>query len=524
MRRLIHRFRSGAGFLFLSGLFLAAASSAMYPQAAPANDIRTPPPSPKPQINGPAIYGVHPGHPLLYRIPATGDRPITFSAKHLPAGLMLDAATGILRGVLSRPGSYDITLKARNALGTAKRRFRIVVGDKIALTPPMGWSTWYMVHLKISDGMVRQQANAMVSSGLVNYGYSFVDIDDGWNIKPSSSDPMIGGVPRDADGNLRSNLNFPDMEALADYVHSQGLKIGIYISPGPLTCGGFEGSYQHEAQDARLFAKWGYDLLKYDLCSYQKLMKNPKDPAELKPPYQLMNSELAKQNRDFVYNLCEYGNGDVWKWGREVGGNFWRTTGDVGWVKSPQGSLWKNVAKYGFGQAGLQKWASPGGWNDPDNLLVGKIRWDGHMLPTPLTHNEQYTYMTLWSLMDAPLVFGGDMTQLDPFTLGLLSNSEVIAVDQDALGKQAAPYAKHGTVEIWGKPMEDGSIAVGLFNRGDQAVPVAALWSDLGIHGKRKVRDLWRQKNVGKFDHEFQAPVGPHGAEMFLVEAHRHWW
>ena len=273
-----------------------------------------------------------------------------------------------------------------------------------------------------------------------------------------------------------------------------------------------------------MFAQWGYDLLKYDLCSYQKLMKNPNDPAELKPPYQLMGSELAKQNRDFVYNLCEYGNGDVWKWGRDVGGNFWRTTGDVGYLETPQSTLWKNLAAYGFGQAGIEKWAGPGGWNDPDNLLLGKIKWDGHLMPTPLTHNEQYTYMTLWSLMDAPLIFGGDMTQLDPFTLGLLTNTEVIAVDQDALGKQAAPVAQHGTLEVWAKPMEDGSIAVGLFNRGDQAASINALWSDLGIRGNRTVRDLWRQKDVGKFDHEFRAQVGPHGAELFLFEKHPHEW
>jgi alpha-galactosidase len=259
MRCFICRFPSAAGFILLSAFFLLAASLSLHAQQS---GILTPAPSPKPQINGPTIYGVHPGHPLLYRIPATGDRPMTFSAKGLPAGLTLDPATGILRGVLPHAGKYDIMLQAHNALGTGKRRFRIVVGDKIALTPPMGWSTWYMVHLDISDALVRKQTDAMVSSGLVNYGYSFIDIDDGWNTKPSSTNPMIGGAPRDVDGNLRSNFNFPDMEALADYVHSKGLKIGIYISPGPLTCGGFEGSYQHEAQDAGLFAKWGYDLLK----------------------------------------------------------------------------------------------------------------------------------------------------------------------------------------------------------------------------------------------------------------------
>lgn len=381
-----------------------------------------------------------------------------------------------------------------------------------------------MVHLKISDQLVRSEVDAMVSSGLANYGYSFINIDDGWNIKPSSSDPIIGGAPRDADGNLRSNQNFPDMKALAEYVHDKGLKIGIYISPGPLTCGGFEGSYQHEAQDARLFASWGFDLLKYDLCSYSKLLKHPNDTEELKQPYQLMGSELQKQNRDFVYNLCEYGNGDVWKWARDVYGNFWRTNGDVGYLETKQGSLWGNVTAYGFGQAGIEKWAGPGGWNDPDNLLIGQIQWDGHLTAAPLTHNEQYTYMTLWSLMDAPLVFGGDMTQLDPFTLSLLSNAEVIAVNQDALGKQAAPVAKHGDVEVWAKDMEDGSKAIGLFNRGEKEVVVTASWADLGLHGRHTVRDLWRQKDLGKFDHEFHASVGPHGAEMFLVEAHRHHW
>lgn len=524
MRRCICPFwrtMSASLALALSAFFLLATAACTQAQQ---RGILTPSPSPKPQINGPTIYGVHPGHLMLYRIPATGDRPITFSASHLPAGLQLDAGTGIIYGVIPTRGEYDVTLRARNSLGSAKRRFRIVVGDKIALTPPMGWSTWYMAYTKISDGLVRSEADAMVSSGLVNYGYSFINIDDGWNIKPSSSDPTIGGAPRNAEGNLRSNRNFPDMKALADYVHSKGLKIGIYISPGPLTCGGFEGSYGHEAQDARLFANWGYDFLKYDLCSYRKLMKNPDDPEELQQPYRRMGSELQKQNRDFVYNLCEYGNGDVWKWGREVGGNFWRTTGDVGYLETPHSSLWENVAAYGFGQADIEKWAGPGGWNDPDNLLIGQIQWGGHLTAAPLTHNEQYSYMTLWSLMDAPLIFGGDMMKLDPFTLSLLTNPEVIAVNQDALGRQAAPVAKHGDIEVWAKDMEDGSKAIGLFNRGDHEVEVTTRWTDLGLHGRHSVRDLWRQKDLGKFDQQLSASVGPHGAEMFLVKVNRHWW
>ncbi len=502
--------------LILSTLFILATVA-----RGQERGILTPPPSPKPEINGPTIFGVHPGHPLLYRIPATGNRPMTFSAERLPAGLRLDAHTGIIQGAIKAPGKYDVTLRASNSLGSTRRQFRIVVGDTIALTPPMGWSTWYMVYSKISDGLVRSEADAMAASGLVNYGYSYINIDDGWNIRPASKDPAIGGAPRDADGNLKSNRNFPDMKSLAGYVHNKGFKIGIYTSPGPLTCGGYEGSYQHEAQDARQFAAWDFDFVKYDLCSYQKFLKNFHDVEGLKQAYGLMGSELRKQDRDFVYNLCEYGNGEVWKWGREVGGNLWRTNGDVGYSKTHEADvLWKNLTTYGFGQAGIEKWAGPGGWNDPDNILVGQIQWNGKLATAPLTHNEQYSYMTLWSLMASPLVFGGDMTKLDPFTLSLLTNAEVLAVDQDALGRQAAPVSKQGDTEVWAKEMEDGSKAIGLFNRGDKEMEITASWPSLGINGGHTVRDLWRQKNVGRFGHEFHASVGPHGAEMFLVEAH----
>jgi alpha-galactosidase len=481
--------------------------------------ILTPPPSPKPRINGPSIFGVRPGHPFFYRIPATGRRPMKFSVKHLPDGLKVDAHTGIIRGSIHSRGEYRVTLEARNSLGHSEKDFRIVVGDKLALTPPMGWSSWCANYTKITAKLIREEAEAMISSGLVNYGYSYINIDDGWDIKPSSKDPEIGGEPRDKQGNLRPNRNFADIGALVDFVHSKGLRIGIYTSPGPLTCGGYEGSYGHEAQDARQFAAWGFDFVKYDLCSYRKLMKNMHDPAELQPPYRKMGDDLRKQDRDMVFNLCEYGWGDVWKWGREVGGNMWRTAGDVG--AQPSGvarPLWTNLSRYGFGQADMAKFAGPGGWNDPDNILIGRILWKGKLQPTPLTHNEQYTYVTLWSLMSAPLVFGGDMRNMDAFTLSLLENPEVIAVDQDALGMQAVPVIRHGDLEVWAKDMEDGSKAVGFFNRGDHSATIAVQWKDFGLHGKQKVRDLWREKNLGEFDKGFHASVGPHGAELYRIE------
>jgi alpha-galactosidase len=321
---------------------------------------------------------------------------------------------------------------------------------------------------------------------------------------------------RDAQGNLLTNLSFPDVKAMTDEIHGKGLKSGIYISPGPRTCGGFEGSYQHEEQDARQFAAWGFDFLKYDLCSYAELMKDRHNNEEAKKPYRLMSSILSQLDRDFVFNLCEYGWGDVWEWARDVGGNFWRTSDYVG--AGLDGSLWKSMDAYGFGEAGKEKWAGPGGWNDPDNILLGDIIWKDQLVPTPLTANEQYTWMTLWSVLDAPLIFGGDMTQLDDFTLNILTNDEVIAVNQDALGRQAAQVAKNGSLEAWAKPLEDGAKAVGLFNRGDADGEVTVKWSDLSLQGKHNVRDLWRQKDLGAFDGDFHLKVGAHGAELVRVD------
>lgn len=472
--------------------------------------VLTPPVSPKPKINGAKVFGVRPGHPFLYTIPATGTRPMTYSAHGLPTGLKLDVRTGQIAGALKQRGEYVVKLQAKNALGSDKREFRIVVGDQLALTPPMGWSTWYNAYAAISDKMVRAQADAMVSSGLSQHGYAYINIDDGWNIKPGSTDPALGGPARDEKGNLRPNQNFPDMKAMTDYVHAKGLKIGIYIGPGPLTCAGFEASYQHEEQDARQFAAWGFDFLKYDLCSYGKLIKDDKSAAEHRKPYALMGDVLRKLDRDLVYNLCQYGKGNVGEWGREVGGNFWRTADDVG-------GSWANMTKYGFGQAGMEKWAGPGGWNDPDNINIGYLAGRGGQAPTSLTHNEQYTWMSLWSLMASPLVFGGDMTRLDEFTLNVLSNDEVIDTDQDILGKQAAPVAEAGDVVVWAKDLEGGAKAVGLFNRGEQEAEVTARWSDLSLQGPQAVRDLWAQKDLGRFTGEFKSKVGRHGVTLVRI-------
>jgi alpha-galactosidase len=223
-----------------------------------------------------------------------------------------------------------------------------------------------------------------------------------------------------------------------------------------------------------------------------------------------MRAALNQVPRDIVFSLCQYGMGNVWEWGAEVGGNCWRTTGDIT-------DTWSSMSRIGFGQAGHEKYAGPGHWNDPDMLVVGYVGWSAKVRPTRLTPNEQYTHISLWCLLCSPLLIGCDMTKLDEFTMNLLSNDEVLEVNQDPLGRQAARVAKHGTAEVWAKDMEDGSKAVGLFNLGEEDAPVTATWSDLGLTGKRMVRDLWRQVNLGKSSGQFQATVPRHGVVLVRI-------
>jgi alpha-galactosidase len=471
--------------------------------------ILTPKPSPRPRINGPKVFGVRPGHPLLYTIAATGDRPMEFAVDNLPTGLAVDGSTGQITGTLNEKGEYTVMLRAKNALGTDEREFRIVVGDTIALTPPLGWNSWNCFAHDIDDKKVRSAADAMVSSGLINHGWSYINIDDCWMVKPDSKDSLLAGEPRNAQGMINTNKNFPDMKALANYVHGKGLKIGIYSSPGPVTCQGYTASYEYEQQDAQQYANWEIDYLKYDWCSYGRVAGGS-DRTALMAPYFVMRDALDNVNRDIVYSLCQYGMGEVWKWGAEVGGNCWRTTGDIT-------DTWSSVEWIGFSQDGLEEYARPGRWNDPDMLVVGMVGWGPQLHPTSLTPSEQYSHISLWCLLSAPLLVGCDMTQLDEFTLNLLTNDEVLEVNQDPLGKQANRVSQIDDLEVWVKVLEDGSKAVGLFNRQDDMTSVTAMWSDLDIQGKQLIRDLWRQKDLGVFEDSFTATVPGHGVELVRV-------
>jgi alpha-galactosidase len=251
--------------------------------------------------------------------------------------------------------------------------------------------------------------------------------------------------------------------------------------------------------------------LKYDWCSYGEIARNPTH-AELTKPYQIMQAALDKAPRDIVFSLCQYGMGNVWEWGAQVGGNSWRTTGDIT-------DTWNSMSSIGFGQAGHEKYAGPGHWNDPDMLVVGYVGWSARVRPTKLTPNEQYTHISLWCLLCSPLLIGCDMTKLDDFTLSLLTNDEVLDVSQDPLGRQAARVAKHDSLEVWAKDMEDGSKVAGLFNLGEDEAPVTVDWSDLGLQGQKTVRDLWRQQNVGAFANQFQATVPRHGVVLIKLSS-----
>jgi alpha-galactosidase len=501
----------------MAGAILSVAGEASRGVAAPREEavILTPKPSPMPRINGARVFGVRPGNPFLFTIPATGERPMTFAVDGLPEGLKVDGSTGQITGSLKQRGEYVVVFRAKNAHGECQRPFKIVCGDRLSLTPSMGWNDWYAYYDHVTDKLLREAADVMVKTGMADVGYQYVSIDDCWMNTQNNDDPKRVGAFRDAKGNILPNKHFPDMKALTDYIHSRGLKAGIYTSPGPLTCAGYAATWQHEAQDAKQFADWGFDLLKYDWCTYDQVSDGKKDLATLKRPYILMGKLIKQQKRDILLNICQYGEGRVWEWGEEVGGQSWRTAGDLGHTKDKIYEVALQNAKY-------RAHSKPGAWNDPDYLIIGNIGiGGGKVTPCALSPNEQYAYMSMWCLMASPLFFSGDMNTLDAFTLNVLCNAEVIEVDQDPLGQCANAVKLSDKTFLMVKDLEGrnpGDVkAVGLFNRGTEDAKITVKWSDLGITGKQLVRDLWRQKDLGEFDGEFAATVGRRGVALLRV-------
>ena len=368
----------------------------------------------------------------------------------------------------------------------------------LAATPPMGWNSWNWFAGKVTDQDIRQAADLLVSSGMRDAGYVYVNIDDTWQGQ------------RDAAGVLQANERFPDMKALSQYVHSKGLKLGIYSSPGPKTCARFEGSMGHEQQDADLYASWGVDFLKYDLCSFHNgVMRaaQPGDSAEamtvqykmMREAYEKMHQALLKTGRPIVYSLCQYGFDSVWQWGPEVGANLWRTTGDI----SPS---FDRITLIGREQAGLARYAGPGHWNDPDMLEVGNGK---------LTLDENRTHMGMWAMLAAPLLAGNNLTQLTPDITSILTNREVISIDQDPQGHQADRIYAEGPIEIWSRPLADGGHALAIFNFGEQRSylrDIGLHLKEAGLHSGSRARDVWAGKEIGPITESTAMSIPRHGS------------
>ncbi|AWI10585.1 alpha-galactosidase [Ereboglobus luteus] len=490
--------------------------------------ILTPPPPATPRINGPRVFGARPGSVFLYTIPATGDRPMTFSADNLPAGLSLDSASGRITGRVAAAGEYKVTLRAANSLGKAARDFKIVIGDKLALTPPLGWSSWNAYGNDVSQEKILAVARAFASTGLVNHGWSYINIDDCWQ-----------GVRGGKHNAIQPNKKFPDMKKLADEIHALGLKFGIYSGPWVGTYAGYIGSYadnadgthdwikqkQHDEHyrfdignpvrdrrqhykhgkysfvknDVAQWVEWGVDYLKYDWA--------PNDIAHTKE----MLDALRATDRDIVYSISNSAPyGDAPKWAELT--DVYRTTGDIR-------DTWKSVSALGFTQSKWAAFSGPGHWADPDMLVIGHVGgWTGGTLHyTKLTADEQYSHISLWALLSSPLLLGCDMAQIDEFTLSLLTNDEVLDINQDPLGLLAMPVLEKGDTVVYAKHLEDGSMAVGLFNKGAEKSEIEFTLKSLGLRGTQTIRDVWRQKDIATTKDKFSATVNPHGVLLLRI-------
>src|SRR5688572_727185 len=506
-----------AAFLVVASALCSSITFAQDTKPAPdlSKYILTPKPPADPRINGPKIYGQRPGRPILYTVPATGDRPMTFSADGLPEGLKLDEKTGRISGSVKSAGEHQVTLKAKNAKGEATKPFKIVIGDTIGLTPPLGWNSWNSWAEDVDQEKVFASAKAMVDKGLINHGWTYINIDDAWQKER-------GGEFK----GIQPNEKFPDMKGLADQIHNMGLKIGIYSTPWMTSYAGFVGGSSDDPDgkwdvktmegrdfrkdgkilfaenDAKQWAAWGIDYLKYDWNPRSPPGKVDNDAFEKQ--VKAMTDALKNSGRDIVYS---YSNSMPFDAIPQVSKylNAWRTTGDIR-------DSWWSLSSIAFQQDKWAEFARPGHWNDPDMLVVGHVGWSKNLHPSNLTADEQYLHISLWSLLSAPLLIGCPIERMDEFTLSLLTNDEVIAVNQDALGKQGRLVSQQGGEvklenvrpgrdtqtrtfprgQVWAKELEDDTRAVGLINAGDDEMTIVADFKDLKLQGKQTVRDLWR--------------------------------
>lgn len=472
--------------------------------------VLTPSESLLPMIHGKTQYGAKPGSDIMHYVPVSGLEPLSIIIDNLPPGLTFDSYRRIIKGSIEKSGTYSMTIRAENALGKAQSTFLFRIGDTISFSPPIGWSSWYAHWEYVTQEDMYKAAHALRNSGLQQYGFEYVLIDDGWQ---DTSHAL-------SKEGLKPAHTFPDLEGMIDSLHSMGFKVGIYSSPGSHTCVKLPGSLNHEEQDAAYFCSIKADLVKHDWCGYQtvydSLMKSPgANPTALAmAPYAMMGNALQRCNRDIFYMVCQYGNNDVWKWGRSIGGHSWRTTTDI------QDNWWSMSNIVGFRQAGLEQYAGHNGWNDMDHLRLGYSQPGRYMQKTRLTPHEQYTQVSLWALLNSPLILSMHMDSLDGFTLQLLKNHEVLAMHQDPLGIQGRRVYKNIWQEIWSKPLMNGGLAIGLFNRDDVGEQTLAITrNELGVNPdiRYTIRDLWTQKDIGYLDQQLQYTIPSHGVRLIAL-------
>lgn len=495
--------------------------------------ILTPKPAKHPKVNAVRVFGVRPNNEFFYKIPATGETPIIYGVENLPAGLIVNPKNGVITGVLREKGEYNVTLKATNKFGSDIREMKIKVGDKICLTPPMGWNSWYTWSESVDDDKIRKAADAFEKLGLINYGWNYINIDDCWQGKREGENLA-----------LQANEKFPNMKNLADYVHGLGMKIGIYTTPWVNsyagfrggTCDNIEGNYdvfaipkedrKQEFQiagsypgvhrknlsrigeywfldvDAKQIADWGFDFVKVDW--------KPNDIHTTKR----FNGDLLNSGRDIVLSISNNApivNAE----GLATYSNLWRTTTDIE-------DNWEKIIDIVDKQFEWRTYTGPGHWADPDMLQIGNFgtpnTFVNKTVPSRLTADEQYSQVSFWALQAAPLILSCNLDEMDEFTLSLITNNEVIDIDQDPLGISADKFwLKSNDIRVMYKALFDGSIAVGVFNTTDAIKDYTLDLNEFHFQKKYKIRDVWRQINLGEFKDSVKLTVNPHGVILLKL-------
>lgn len=463
-----------------------------------------------PRINTPHITGNYPSTPFLFYIATSGERPVTWAIQELPEGLAFNPETGIISGTVEKEGDYKVTLIACNKHGKTNKDLIISIGNELALTPPMGWNSWNTFGEHLTEALIIETADAMVKNGMRDMGYTYINVDDFWQLKE-----------RDADGHIRINKEkFPNgIKYVADYLHNLGFKLGIYSDAADRTCGGVCGSFGFEEIDAADFAEWGVDLLKYDYCNA------PDDKQEAIKRYTAMGNALKTSGRSIVYSICEWGQREPWTWAKQAGGHYWRTTFDIRdrWQSDVYSHAYNGVMNIVEINEPLAQYAGPGGWNDPDMLIVGingnsKSMNYGEGIVFGCTPEQYRSHMSLWAMMASPLLSGSDARNMDGTTIATLTNPGIIEINQDVPGKQGKQILETETYDIWEKQLSEERVAIAVLNKSDKESDIILDETSIpSLYDKKTIEDVWEYKNIKK-ESSRNIILAPYQCKVFIYK------